>query len=90
MRQRPPRHALGDDRYRAGSDRRRDEVEAIRLGAGHGEEQAARTDVAAIGGYAADLQAGMPRIDRRLVTEKIGKLHRFMQAAKAAGTHARA
>ena len=49
VRQRRRRHPLGHDRDRAGGQRRRDEAQAVVLGAGHRHEQIARLDRAAVG-----------------------------------------
>ena len=55
----PVRTLLGGNRHRAGRRRLLGEMRAVGLGAGNGEKQEARFDLAAVGGNAGDLDAGM-------------------------------
>ena len=68
------RALLGGDRHRAGRHGLLGEMRAVGLGAGNGEKQKARLDLAAVGGNAGDIDAGKSRIDLGTL-KKISKLH---------------
>ena len=75
----PSRPLLGGDRHRAGRRRLLGEMRAVGLGAGDGDEQEARLDLAAVGGNAGDLDAGKLRELARIepgVLQEVGEFHR--------------
>ena len=59
------RALLGGNRHRAGGDRGAGEMRAVGLGAGNGDEQIARLDLAAVGGNAGELERRAKRGSKR-------------------------
>ena len=73
----PVRALLGRDRHRAGRRRRAREMRAVGLGAGDGDEQEARLDLAAVGGNAGDLDAPRSAASKRASSSgRSASLHR--------------
>ena len=79
--QRHRRHLLRHDRDRAGIDGVLHEFETVVLGAGHGDEQAFRLHLAAVGGDGAHVEIGEPRVAEGIDGEELGEFHVFRPVA---------